>query len=104
MRLFADDSSLFTCIKGVYETHEKLVNDLPTFTSWAHQWNMIFNSDLTKQAIEPHHNKPHHPDLTMNGVPVAKNHHTKHLGVYLDSGFSFSKHVKEAVIKAQKAY
>ena len=52
MRLFADDSSLFTCVKGVDETHEKLVNDLQTVTSWAHQWKMIFNPDLTKQAIE----------------------------------------------------
>ena len=38
----------------------------------------------------------------MNGVPVAKNDHTKHLGVYLDSGLSFSKHVEKVVLKAQK--
>ena len=106
MRLFADDSSLFTCVKGVDETHEKLDKDLQTVTNWAHQWKMIFNPDLTKQAIEVifsvKKNKPQHPDLTMNGVPVAKNDHTKHLGVYLDSGLNFSKHVKEAVLKALK--
>ena len=28
MRLFADDSSLFTCVKGVNLTHDKLVKDL----------------------------------------------------------------------------
>ena len=106
MRLFADDSSLFTCVKGVDETHEKLDKDLQTVTNWAHQWKMIFNPDLTKQAIEVifsvKKNKPQHPDLTMNGVPVAKNDHTKHLGVYLDSVLNFSKHVKEAVLKALK--
>ena len=33
---------------------------------------------------------------------MAKNDHTKHLGVYLDSALSYSKHVKEVVLKAQK--
>ena len=30
IRLFADDSSLFTCVKGVDQTHEKLEKDLQT--------------------------------------------------------------------------
>ena len=51
MRLFADDSSLFTCVKGVDLTHEKLVSDLETITTWAYQWKMVFNPDITKQAI-----------------------------------------------------
>ena len=37
MRLFADDSSLFTCVKGVDQTHDKLVKDLQTVTKWAYQ-------------------------------------------------------------------
>ena len=52
MRLFADDSSLFTCVKGVNQTHDSLVKDLQSATLWAHQWKMIFNPDLTKQTIE----------------------------------------------------
>ena len=52
MRLFADDSSWFTAVKGVEQTHEKLVKDLGTITSWAHQLKTIFNPDITKQAAE----------------------------------------------------
>ena len=52
MRLFADDSSLYTRVVGVEQTHEKLMNDLKTVTTWAHQWKMIFNPDISKQAIE----------------------------------------------------
>ena len=52
MRLFADDSSLFTRVKGVNQTHDSLVKDLQSVTLWAHQWKMVFNPDLTKQAIE----------------------------------------------------
>ena len=53
IRLFAGDSSLFTVVKGVEQTHEKLVKDLATITSWAYQRKIIFfNPDITKQAIE----------------------------------------------------
>ena len=52
MRLFADDSSLFTCVKGINETHETIVKDLHIVTDWAHQWKMVFNPDIIKQAIE----------------------------------------------------
>ena len=106
MRLFADDSSLFTKVEGVEQTQEKLDNDLKTVTSWAHQWKMVFNPDISKQAIEVifscKKNKPAHPDLVLNGVPVARYEHTKHLGVYLDSSLNFSKHIKEVITKALK--
>ena len=52
MRLFADDSSLFTCVKGVNATQEQLLKDLDTINVWAYQWKMVFNPDITKQAIE----------------------------------------------------
>ena len=106
MRLFADDSSLFTRVEGVQQTQEKIVNDLKTVTTWAHQWKMVFNPDLTKQAIEVifsvKKKKPEHPELVLNGVPVARHVHTKHLGIYLDSGLNFSKQIREAVLKALK--
>ena len=106
MRLFADDSSLFTCVKGVSQTHERLVKDLQTVSEWGHQWKMVFNPDLTKQAIEIvftcKERKPKHDELLFNRIPVAREPHTKHLGVYLDSRLNFSKHIKEAVLKAMK--
>ena len=87
MRLFADDSSLFTCVDGVDPTHEKLVKDLQTITNWAYQWKMFFNPDITKQAVElifsVKRKKPEHPELLFNGIPVSREGHTKHLGVQL---------------------
>ena len=106
MRLFADDASLFTCVKGVTQTHDKLEKDLLTVTQWAYQWKMVFNPDITKQATEVifscKNKKPVHPDLSFNGVPVAREPFTKHLGVILDSRLNFSKHIKEQVMKAMK--
>ena len=106
MRLFADDSSLFTCVKGVTQTHHKLFRDLQTITLCAYQWKMVFNPDITKQAIEVicscKNNKPAHPDLSFNGVPVSREPFTKHLGVYLGSRLNFCEHIKEQVLKATK--
>ena len=106
MRLFADDSSLFTRVEGVDQTHEKIVKDLQTITNWAYQWKMVFNPDVTKQAIEiifsVKKKKPEHPELLFNHIPVSREDYAKHLGVYLDSGLNFSKHIREAIIKATK--
>lgn len=106
MRLFADDSSLFTCVKGINLSHEKFVNDLQTITAWATQWKMVFNPYLSKQSKEVifscKKNKPNHPNLTFNGISIAGKPFTKHLGVYLDSRLNFSKHIKEKVLKALK--
>ena len=55
---------------------------------------MRLSSQLRKNAV--------HPDLTMNGVPVARHDHTKHLGLYLDSALNFSKHVKDVILVALK--
>ena len=52
MRLFADDSSIFTPVFDVNVTHEQLVEDLQTVSNWGHQWKMVFNPDITKQAVE----------------------------------------------------
>ena len=52
MRLFADDSSIFTSVKDVLETHQQLVEDLETVSKWGYQWKMVFNPDITKQAVE----------------------------------------------------
>jgi hypothetical protein len=106
MKLFADDSSLFSRVQNVNATHEQLVTDLNIITEWAYQWKMKFNPDITKQAIEvifsSKYKKEIHPPLSFNGIPVARESSTKHLGVVLDERLSFKEHVKEAIDKAKK--
>ena len=67
---------------------------------------MGFLIQTTKQAIKVifscTKNKPAHPDLSFNGVPVSREPFTKHLGLYLDNRLNFCKHIKEQVLKATK--
>ena len=99
MRLFADDSSLFIKVRDVAETQSQLMDDLNTITNWARQWKMEFNPDITKQAIEVifshKKNKPDHPPLSFNGIPVKRESHTEHLGVILDERLNFRLHIQE---------
>ena len=68
------------------------------------KWYLILT--LSKQAIEViftvKKKKSEHPDFVLTGVPVARLEHTKHFGVYLDSGLNVSKHIREAVLEALK--
>ena len=45
---------------------------------------------------------PNHPQLFFNGNVVKKVNEHKHLGLILDSGLSFKKHLDEKIIKAKK--
>ena len=106
MRLFTDDSFLFTKVEGIDGTQEKIEKDLATIGRWAYQWKMMFNPDITKQAVEIIFSVKNkitvHPELIFNDVPVAREKSTKHFGIHLDTRLNFSKHVREAVLKATK--
>ena len=96
-------SSLCTRVEGITQTQDKLETDLQNVTNWAYQWKMVFNPDITNQAIEvifsTKNKKAQHPELVCNGIPVSREENTQH---FLDVRLNFSKHVREAVIKATK--
>ena len=106
IKLYADDSSLFARVRDVNTTHDQLMTDLDSITKWANDWKMKFNPEISKQAIEvifsAKYKKASHPLLDFNGIPVARESSTKHLGITLDERLTFRKHIKEAISKAKK--
>ena len=48
VKLFADDTSLFTVIHDTNTSAEELNEDLKNISEWAFQWKMTFNLDATK--------------------------------------------------------
>ena len=67
MKLYADDSSLFARVSGVDSTHNQIEIDLETIAAWTIQWKMLFNPEITKQAVEMifsvKNKNPIHPEL-----------------------------------------
>ena len=52
VKLFADDTSMFSVVRDPIKTLQKLNNDLDKVSPWANKWKMYFNPDPPKQAQE----------------------------------------------------
>ena len=106
IKLFADDTSLFTIARETNEAAEHMNHDLQLITQWANDWRMSFNPDPQKQAVEllfsKKRNEIDHPVILFNNIPVKKVNEHKHLGIILDSKLSFSAHIKAAISNARK--
>ena len=49
VKLFADDTSLFTVVRETHEAASDMNHDLQLISQWAHDWRMSFNPDPQKQ-------------------------------------------------------
>ena len=67
---------------------------------------MKFNPDISKQAVEVifshKRNKPFHPALSFNEIPVKRVTETTHLGLVLDEKLNFRSHISDKVKTATK--
>ena len=106
IKFFADDTMLFSIVKNPVLSADDLNHDLDIIYQWAHQWKLEFNPDPTKQATEVLFSckkvSPFHPQLIFNGIIVKNVSDQKHLGLILDSGLTFKKHIDEKIRKAKK--
>ena len=104
IRIFADDTFIYR-IMDQFST-EILNRDLEKISQWAWQWKLVFNPDITKQAVEVIFSNKTIPSdplpLTFNDIPVKRVLDTKHLGLILDSKINFKKHIDDKLGKANK--
>ena len=72
MRIFADDTFIFTVVNE--NCTETLNRDLRKVTDWAWQWKTVFNPDITKQVVEitfsNKHDPTQHDDCIFGEIPV----------------------------------
>ena len=76
VKLFADDTSLFTVVRDPIAAANDMNHDLELIGQWAHDWKMSFNPDPQKQAVELLLSKKRtgidHPVVLFNDIPVKK--------------------------------
>ena len=104
IRIFADDTFIFTIADE--NSSVRLDRDLEKINSWAIKWKMLFNPDITKQAVEvifsnKRHNQNFAP-LNFNNIPVKTVSETKHLGMVLDAKMSFESHLNNKIARANQ--
>ena len=106
VKLFADDTSLFTAVQDPNLAASDMNHDLDHIALWARNWRMSFNPNPQKQAVELifSRKKPKtHPMILFNASPVSTVDQHKHSGILLDSKLSFSAHIQAAINKSRKA-
>ena len=106
VKLFADDTSLFSIVNCVNTSASTLNSDLLKIQDWAHRWEMSFNPDRTKQAQETifsrKKNATTHPPLFFNNSEIKLSSNQKHLGLTIDGKLSFSEHINDKINQANK--
>ena len=103
IKLFADDTSLFTTVQDENVAALDLNSDLEKINLWAWQWQMQFNADKTEEVIcSCKRNTPIHPGLKLGEGIIASKLDHKHLDVILDSKLSLKSHIRDAILKASR--
>ena len=106
IKLFADDTSIFSVVHNPESTGQDLNRDLILIKNWGFQWKMDFNPDPTKPAksilFSRKVNAVSHPEIYYNENPIQQTNSHKHLGLILDKKLSFTEHLDEKILKAYK--
>ena len=83
VKLFADDTSLFSVVHDTQTSANDLNKDLKIINNWAFQWKMNFNPDPTKQAHEVIFSRKtkeiYHPPLVFNNTSISQSSSQNHL-------------------------
>ena len=84
VKIFADDTYLFSVVNDPVSCANKLNVDLEVINEWADQWKMSFDQwnmsfDPSKQAVQIHA-----PGITFNGCIVSIQEFHKHLAILFD--------------------
>ena len=98
--LFADDTCLFATGKDPAQTAAILNRDLEKIHDWSLKWKVSFNPKKSKDMIFSSKPIQNSPPLVLNGSFVTRVNEHKHLGIWLSSSLSFSKHVHEICLRA----
>ena len=101
IRLFADDTILYTVIKGMGDA-SLLQKDLDKMIDWCNQWQMSFNYDKCKVLKIYRSLHPVAHQYTLDETVLESVHHHPYLGIELTSNLNWGKHISNIVGKANR--
>ena len=103
--MFADDTAASVeCGKDKEVAVKKMQNNIDGIHRWAEEWKMRLNADKTQVMIISTSNSDTSwkLKLTLAGKALKVVKEYKFLGVTIDSGLRFTKHVNKIVAKAKR--
>ena len=106
VKLFSDDTSLFTIVMDKNESANIINNDLLQISKWAYNWKMFFNSDSKKPAQEVLFSRKTkvqlHPTINLSNIQVKKASCQKQISILLDENLNFKQHIDHVIPKIHK--
>lgn len=101
IRLFADDTSLYSIIDDPAESAITLNSDLQKIQKGASEWLVTFNPAKSEALLLSRKiNKPYHPPLFFINEQILEVNSHKHLGLYFSNDCSWHEHIKHIKTKA----
>ena len=98
--LFADDTNIFLQSKNIDDLVKQMNLELSKIVMWLEVNRLSLNIKKTHFMIFATGNHSIHKyneinqDIEINNYPIDRVHSTKFLGVYIDSKFNWSEHIK----------
>ena len=100
IRLFADNTTLFTVIENA-DSIKTLNEDIYKICKWSNQWCIILNHLKTSSmTFTRKHDNSNLPDVVMNDSVLVDDKHHTHLGLTLSSDGTWDEHVRRIHEKA----
>ena len=97
IKFFADDTMMFSILRIPSISALELNHDLQLSNNWAYQWEMSFNPEPNKQAVEvlfsTKNKSTIHPPIFFNRTEVTRVDERKHFEFILDPKLTFIKHI-----------
>ena len=100
--ILADDTSLFASGNDRSETAKILNRDLEKISTWADKWKVKFNAEKSSEIIFSNKLLNNSPPLIFNNDYVNRVNVHKHLGIYLSSNLSWTRHIHETCLRANQ--
>jgi hypothetical protein len=101
--LFADDTSLLETISNTQISFLKINRDLDRLSRWAGQWLVEFNEGKSVYMILSRKKTlAQYPDLFLNGTALSQVQAHCHLGININTRFTWDVHIRKLVDKASK--
>lgn len=94
--LFADDSTLSTCIEdsNLVAVSDTINVELSNVYSWLSSNRIMINAEKTKYMIFSYKRKINLSPITIGCETISQTDHTRFLGVVLDEHLTFSYHIQ----------
>ena len=100
VRLFADDTCLFT----TRESAQLINQDLKNIEEWTKQWLVTLSPSKTESmvvSLKPHVQNSH-PRLTFYNMPIAHVQAHKHIGLWISHNLKWHQHIESLINKCSR--